>query len=149
MTGAQASFAGAAAREDLALRARYEHFIGGRATAPASGQYFANRDPASGEPFGSFARGDAADVRRAVESAAAGQAAWMALMPAERSRVMLRIAARIREHAEALAYLESLDSGKALWLSRLDVETCARYFEYFVGVADKILGGSSPLPTST
>jgi len=145
MAEADGLFAGAAMpHRGIPVRDRYEHFIGGRSVPPASGRYFSNRDPSSGEVFGSFARGDAADVRRAVEDAAAGQAAWMAMKPARRSQVMVAIAARIRENLEALAWLESLDSGKALWLSRVDVETCARYFEYFGGVADKILGEVIP-----
>lgn len=140
------TLAGAASspHRGIPVRDRYEHFIGGRSAPPVAGRYFANRNPSTGEPFGSFARGDAADVRRAVEDAAAGQAAWMAMKPARRSQVMQAIATRIRDNLEALAWLESLDSGKALWLARVDVETCARYFEYFGGVADKILGEVIP-----
>ncbi|MCC7194148.1 MAG: aldehyde dehydrogenase family protein [Gemmatimonadaceae bacterium] len=145
MTPASGGFAAAASKEGgIPVRERYEHFIGGAFSPPASGRYFSNHDPSTGEPFGAFARGDAVDVRRAVEDAAAGQSAWMAMRPAARGQVMLAIASRIRRDLDALAWLESLDSGKALWLSRLDVETCARYFEYFGGVADKILGEVIP-----
>ena len=104
MSEADRSFAGAAVpHRGIPVRDRYEHFIGGRPTPPASGQYFSNRDPSTGEIFGAFARGDGADVRRAVENAAAGQAAWMAMKPSRRSQVMQAIAARIRDNLEALA----------------------------------------------
>jgi acyl-CoA reductase-like NAD-dependent aldehyde dehydrogenase len=61
-----------------------------------------------------------------------------------RGRLLARMADTIREHADDLAVLETLDSGKPLAQARGDVETSARYFEYFAGVADKILGQTLP-----
>jgi aldehyde dehydrogenase (NAD+) len=71
--------------------------------------------------------------------------AWGGLPPAERGRIMNRIAAAIRERAEELADLESRDNGKPLRQARTDVQVAARYFEFFAGAADKIMGNTIPL----
>ena len=51
----------------------------------------------------------------------------------------------IRERAEELATLESRDNGKPLRQARTDVQVAARYFEFFAGIADKIMGHTIPL----
>ena len=58
---------------------------------------------------------------------------------------MLRIAQALRDQAEDLARLESRDNGKPLRQSRTDLQVAARYFEFFAGVADKIMGHTIPL----
>jgi acyl-CoA reductase-like NAD-dependent aldehyde dehydrogenase len=55
------------------------------------------------------------------------------------------MSARIRERAEELALLESRDNGKPLRQARTDVQVAARYFEFFAGIADKIMGETIPL----
>ena len=58
---------------------------------------------------------------------------------------MIRIAQAIRDQAEELATLESRDNGKPLRQARTDVQVAARYFEFFAGIADKIMGNTIPL----
>ena len=58
---------------------------------------------------------------------------------------MIRIAQAIRDRAEELATLESRDNGKPLRQARADVQVAARYFEFFAGIADKIMGNTIPL----
>ena len=50
---------------------KMQHFIGGEWVEPTSGEYFESTNPATREPLYQAARGNAADVARAVESAAA------------------------------------------------------------------------------
>lgn len=89
---------------------------------------------------------DAALVDRAVRSAKAALAGdWADIAPAERSRILFRVAQGIRARAEELAAVESLDSGKPLREARGDIETSARYFEYYAGMADKLQGDTIPL----
>jgi aldehyde dehydrogenase (NAD+) len=104
-------------------------------------------DPSTGERLAVVAKATAADVDRAVVSAHAAFAssAWGGLAPAERGRIMWRITAAIRERAEDLATLESRDNGKPLRQARTDVQVAARYFEFFAGIADKIMGNTIPL----
>src|SRR5206468_10605765 len=62
-----------------------------------------------------------------------------------RGRILTRIARAIRGRADELAQLESRDNGKPLRQSRTDVQVAARYFEFFAGAADKIMGNTIPL----
>src|SRR5262249_22581826 len=71
--------------------------------------------------------------------------AWGGITPAERGRMLFRMAQAIRDRAEELARLESQDNGKPLRQSRTDVQVAARYFEFFGGIADKIVGQTIPL----
>jgi acyl-CoA reductase-like NAD-dependent aldehyde dehydrogenase len=104
-------------------------------------------DPSSGEPIATVAAATAADIDRAVASARQALDAkdWGGAPPAERGRIMIRIAQTIRERAEELSILESRDNGKPLRQARTDVQVAARYFEFFAGVADKIMGNTIPL----
>ena len=115
---------------------------------PASDQAtFDVFDPSSGDLIARVAKATRADVRKAVQAAksALEGKAWGGMLPAERGRILLRIAQAIRERAEELAELETRDNGKPLRQSRNDVQVAARYFEFFGGVADKIMGNTIPL----
>ena len=104
-------------------------------------------DPSSGELLATVAKATKSDVDRAVSAAHAAMEskAWGGIVPAERGRIMNRIAATLRERAEELATLESRDNGKPLRQARTDVQVAARYFEFFAGIADKIMGNTIPL----
>ena len=104
-------------------------------------------DPSSGDDLATVAKATAQDVDRAVRSAHAAlqSKAWGGILPAERGRIMLRMAQALRDRAEELAELESRDNGKPLRQARTDVQVAARYFEFFGGVADKIMGHTIPL----
>ena len=120
-------------------------FVANRWVKPAGGGTIDMIDPASGEPFTRIARGGAADVESAVAAARAGfEGAWGRLAPAERGRLLARIARSIQDHAEELAQIESLDCGKPLKTARNDVTFAARYFEFYAGACDKIQGETLP-----
>src|SRR5437899_3426037 len=121
--------------------------IDGQRVNASDGGVFDVYDPSSGEVLASVAKATKADVRRAVQAARAAveSKAWGGLAPAERGRIMIRIAQVIRERTEPLAELESRDNGKPLRQARTDVQVAARYFEFFAGIADKIMGNTIPL----
>src|SRR5262245_56138989 len=106
--------------------------IHGERRAASDGGAVDSVDPSTGEPFATVAAATAADVDRAVASAQAALDAkeWGGAPPAERGRIMWRIANAIRERAEELALLESRDNGKPLRQARTDVQVAARYFEF-------------------
>ena len=121
--------------------------IDGDWVGSAAREVITSIDPANREPVAEVPRGKAADIDRAVEAArqAFEASEWSEMVPAERGRILLRLAGRIREKQEEVARLETLDSGKPISQSRVDVEVAARYCEYFAGVADKILGETIPV----
>jgi aldehyde dehydrogenase (NAD+) len=128
------------------VRARYEHFIGGKWVAPNSGKYFEGVNPSTGEKLGSYARGDAVDVDRAVRAAEVGFAKWWDMDPYKRGQIMNKVAQLLRQNKDRIAHLESLDVGKPLTATAGDVEVSARYFEFYGGLADKIHGETIPAP---
>jgi len=132
----------------IRIRDRHDNFIGGRWAPPSGGKRFDSENPSDGSHLTSHARSDAADIAAAVESAARGGRAWLSLKPSVRGRVLVDVARRLREKSDRLAVLETLDTGKPLSLSRSDVETCARYFEFYGGAADKIHGEVIPASNS-
>jgi len=121
--------------------------IDGQRVNASDGQTFDVYDPSSGDLLASVAKATKADVKRAVQSAHAALASksWGGIAPAERSRMLFRMAQAIRDRADELAELESRDNGKPLRQARADVQVAARYFEFFGGIADKIMGNTIPL----
>src|SRR5881628_3806530 len=121
--------------------------IGGQEAQARSGRTFADHDPATGEVLATIAAAGPEDIDRAATVAAEAfrSPAWRRMKPAERGRILLKIAAAIRTDAENIARLECLDTGKPLRQAKNDTEIAARYFEFYGGAADKILGTTIPL----
>src|SRR6478609_9394692 len=69
-----------------------KHFIGNRWVAPAVGETIPVVDPSDGQVFAQLARGNAADIDRAVQSArAAYDGAWGHTSAADRGRMLARL----------------------------------------------------------
>lgn len=104
-------------------------------------------DPATGTEVGRILRGDAEAVDRAVRAADARfrDPTWRRMASADRGRLLSRLAVLIRERETELAGIEAGDVGKPLAQALADVRTAARYFEYYAGMVDKILGGVIPV----
>jgi len=106
-------------------------------------------DPATGEVVARFAPSPAGEVDAAVVDAHGAQVAWARCDPAERSRVLMRVSEALRNNADVLARLETIDSGKPLSQSKADIAVSARYFEYYAGAIDKFGGETIPQPAGT
>lgn len=119
--------------------------------APAdSGATFDTIDPSRETTLGPVARGDAADVDRAVNAAGrATRGPWRDITPAERGRLLYQLADAILTHKDEIALIETLDVGKPLKESRSDVDGVVATFRYNAGAADKLEGATIPLGRST
>ena len=116
------------------FKPRYDHFIGGEYVAPASGQYFENPSPVTGKVFTEVARGNAADIDRAVESAWRAFDSWKKTTIAQRSLILNRIADRMEENIEMLAVAETSDNGKPIREAlAADAPLAIDHFRYFAG----------------
>ncbi len=104
-------------------------------------------DPSTGAVIAEFARAGAAEVEAAVAAAreAFDNGPWRRMRPFERGRVMQRIATLLLERRDAIARMESTDSGKPLRDAYWEVDCSARFFEFYGGAADKLQGNSIPL----
>lgn len=118
-----------------AFKEKYEHFIGGKWTAPAQGQYFDNISPIDGKVFTKAARGTKEDIDKALDAAHKAFPKWSKTSVQERARILLAIADRIEQNLELLARVETIDNGKAIRETRAaDLPLCIDHFRYFAGV---------------
>ncbi|MEG4644397.1 betaine aldehyde dehydrogenase [Paracoccus pantotrophus] len=102
--------------------------------------------PYTGEVIAHLRAAARDQVTRATAAAAAAQPAWAAARPVERGRVLVRAAQIIRERAEELARLETLDTGKPIQETRVaDWPSGADALEYFGGLAPTVTGQAIPL----
>ncbi len=118
----------------VSIRPRYENFIGGEWVAPASGQYFENVTPITGQVLCEIPRSNAADVDRALDAAHAAKAAWGKTSQAERAHILEKIAQRIEDNLEMLATVETWDNGKPIRETMAaDLPLAIDHFRYFGG----------------
>ncbi|SDT30568.1 betaine-aldehyde dehydrogenase [Pseudomonas oryzae] len=125
-------------------------YIGGRYVPATSGASFETVNPANGEVLARVQRASQADVERAVASAVEGQQVWAAMTAMQRSRILRRAVAILRERNDELAELETLDTGKPLAETRsVDIVTGADVLEYYAGLIPAIEGAQIPLRESS
>ncbi|OOF21760.1 betaine-aldehyde dehydrogenase [Salinivibrio sp. IB872] len=121
-------------------------FINGQLTDVSSGEYFATVNPATGETLAQIGQASADDVQKAIDAAKAGFAVWSRMTAMERSRILLKAVALLRERNDELAKLEVLDTGKPLQEAiDVDVVTGADAIEYFANLVPSMQGEQQPL----
>ncbi len=124
---------------------QHQHFINNRSEPGSGGGSIEVVDPSSGLELGSLARGTAADIDRAVAAArAACEKSWSSTPAVTRGRILYQWSRIVADHAEELALLECLDTGKPMRQARSDATALSRYFEFYAGAADKLHGQTIP-----
>src|SRR5439155_17945107 len=106
-------------------------FINGEWRKAASGATFDSRNPATGEVIGQAADAGVADVRDAVEAAAAAFAGWSARTAYERSAYLAQAHQLMLERREALAKLMTEEQGKPIRMARNEVGYAADFLLWF------------------
>ncbi|WP_346799226.1 betaine-aldehyde dehydrogenase [Halomonas sp. Bachu 37] len=125
-------------------------YINGRRVDATSGETFSVTNPFDGSPLADVQTASQADVDAAVESAQAGQRQWAAMTAMERTRIMLRAVAILRERNDELAELETRNTGKPISeTAGVDIVTGADALEYYAGLAPAIEGSQIPLRESS
>jgi hypothetical protein len=118
----------------IQYKPRYDNFIGGKFVAPVKGGYFDVLTPITGKAYTQAARSTAEDIELALDAAHAAAAQWGRTPPAERSNILLKIADRIEQNLELLAYAETVDNGKAIRETlNADIPLTVDHFRYFAG----------------
>ena len=122
-------------------------FIGGQWVGPDAGAYFAVENPADRQEFASVSRAEKVDVDKAVDAArTALDGAWSQVQPAERTRLMMRLADLIEEDADNLGQIISLENGKPYTNAQAgEVGMTANIIRYFAGWPSKIEGSTIPV----
>ena len=134
----------------VAFKPKYDNFINGQFVAPVDGQYFDVISPINGKVFTQAARSTAADVERALDAAHAAKDAWAATSAGARAHILLKIADRIEQNLEKLAYVETVDNGKAIRETlNADIPLAADHFRYFAGCLRAQEGSLSEIDGNT
>ncbi len=121
----------------------YPAIIGGEKVN--AGRTFEVLDPSTDQPCAEVARCGEAEIDQAVEAAReAYEGTWRHTTPAERARILHKIADLLRRDHEELARLESLDTGKPLTQARTDATVAARYFEFYANTIESFYGDTIP-----
>ena len=120
--------------------------IGGKWTAAKSGKTFESINPANEEVLAVVAEGDKADIDEAVKAArkAFDEGKWPSMGPHQRTRLLLKIADLIEQHADELTTLETLDNGVPLMVTQGMVTGAVETFRYYAGWPTKVYGETNP-----
>jgi lactaldehyde dehydrogenase/glycolaldehyde dehydrogenase len=101
-------------------------------------------NPSNGQTITEVPEATPHQAAKAIEAARRAQPAWGALSPLDRGKVMHRIAALVREHADPLARLVVEEQGKTISEARGEVGGAAEFFTYFAEFARRIQGEIFP-----
>jgi len=118
--------------------------IGGDLVQARSGRTFPTRSPTTTKVIGHAPEADHRDVDRAVASAQEAFPEWARKTPRERSSYLTRLAAKIAERKEELAWLDTMDSGNPLWAMKEDVDRTVNALEFYASLASAISGSTIP-----
>ena len=125
--------------------------IGGRDHASHSGRTFDNISPRDGREINHITACDAGDVDAAVASAreAFEDKRWRGMAPKARKKILFHLAELMEQHAENLAVLESLDTGKPIAQARgFDIPAAINTTRYYAEALDKTYGEVATTPQS-
>ena len=102
-------------------------------------------NPATEEPLAELEQAGVEETDAAVARAKAAFPAWRAVAPADRARLLRRLATLVEEHAEELARIESRNVGKPIAGARGEVGMVAQVFHFYAGAVDKHYGETIPV----
>jgi betaine-aldehyde dehydrogenase len=126
----------------------YQMYINGEWVQSKSSKTFAVYDPSTEEVIAQVPDANAEDVNRAVAAAdkAFKDGPFPMMTAQERGRILFRLADKIRQNSAMLAELECRNTGKPIVEAEYDINDVATCFEYYGGLATKILGYVNPVP---
>ncbi len=127
---------------------RSKMLINGEWCSAINGKTFAVFDPASGDEIAQVPEASAADIDVAVRAARVAFEApsWRDMLPAQRERLLLKLADLVEANSAELAQLETLNNGKLLGVSQaIDIACSVQWLRYMAGWATKIEGSTLDL----
>ncbi|MEK6544596.1 MAG: aldehyde dehydrogenase family protein, partial [Elusimicrobiota bacterium] len=120
--------------------------ISGGKTLSADGETMDVTNPATEEVIAQVPKCTKEDVNAAVQAAKLAMSGpWSTLSPKDRARLLFKFSAVVRENAEALAQLETANTGKPLADSRWEAGNVADCLEYYAGAISKYFGETIPV----
>ncbi|WP_329462756.1 gamma-aminobutyraldehyde dehydrogenase [Streptomyces sp. NBC_01431] len=123
---------------------RLRNYIDGEFRDAADGRTIEVVNPATGRPYATSPLSGEQDVDAAMAAAARAFPAWRDTTPAERQRVLLKIADAFEERAEELIAAESENTGKPIELTRSEeIPPMVDQIRFFAGAARLLEGRSA------
>ncbi len=130
----------------VAVKSRYENFIGGKWQEPTEGRYRADLTPATAKVITEVPESTPADIELALDAAHAAKDAWGETPAAGRAEVLNAVADAIEQNAEKLAVAESWENGKPVRETlAADVPLVVDHFRYFAAAARAEEGRSTEI----
>ena len=124
----------------------YKMFISGEWVESESKKTFETLNPENNKPWARVPEANAKDVDKAVRAAQkAFEGEWPKLLPRERGKFLRLIGNKLRDNAELLGKIETLDTGKLYRETYKQANYIAEYYDYYAGLADKVEGTVLPI----
>ncbi len=134
----------------ISYKSKYDNFIGGKFVPPVKQQYFDVITPISGQVYTRAARSTAEDIELALDAAHKAFESWSKTSVTERANILLKIADRLEQNLELLAYAETVDNGKPIRETlNADIPLSIDHFRYFAGCLRSQEGSLSELDENT
>ena len=124
----------------------FKMFINGEWVESSSNKKIETLNPENNEVWATVPEANEKDVDNAVKSAQkAFENSWSNLHPKERAKYLKLIAEQLRNNAEHLGKIETIDTGKLYRETKAQANYIAEYYDYFAGLADKVEGTVVPI----
>jgi aldehyde dehydrogenase (NAD+) len=124
---------------------RFKNLIGGRRTAPSTGKYVENRNPANTRDLiGSFPDSGPEDIEAAVRAAEEGFRLWSRVPAPPRGDVLRRVGDLLTERKEQIARAMTREMGKVLAETRGDVQEGIDTAYYAASEGRRLFGHTVP-----
>ncbi|WP_415313025.1 aldehyde dehydrogenase [Candidatus Pelagibacter sp. Uisw_106] len=124
----------------------FKMYIDGQWVESESGKTIETLNPENNEVWATVPEADAKDVDKAVKAAQkAFDNSWSNLHPRDRAKYLRSLANLLRENAEHLGTIETIDTGKIFRETKTQANYIAEYYDYFAGLADKVEGTVVPI----
>ena len=124
----------------------FKMYIDGKWVESESGKIIETLNPETNEVWATVPEANEEDVDKAVKAAHnAFNGSWSKLHPKERSKFLRNIGNQLRENAEHLGKVETIDTGKLFKEIKSQAIYIAEYYDYYAGLADKVEGTVVPI----
>lgn len=123
---------------------KLSNFINGKSVESTSGETTTLVNPATGQPFATAPKSNAADIDAAFNAASNAFVDWRDSTPSQRQRALLKIADAIEERAEEVIAIECENTGKPISLTTSEeVPPMVDQIRFFAGAARNLEGKSA------
>ena len=123
---------------------KLSNFINGKSVESTSGETTTLINPATGQPFATAPKSNAADIDAAFKAASDAFVDWRDSTPSQRQRALLKIADAIEERADEVIAIEVENTGKPVSLTTSEeVPPMVDQIRFFAGAARNLEGKSA------